>query len=221
MKKGRIWMIAGSVFLLGAIIYCMYNFYREYSAGERVEAVYEELSAIIEETIAEKEAEAAEDTESEGTLVNDTQTLYEQYPNMEMPTVEIDGNRYIGILEIESIGLELPVMSDWSMEKLETSPCRYSGSVYSHDIVICGHNYRRHFSPIKWLEIGTTATFTDVDGNQFYYELSYTDVIAPEDIDLMKTADGTWDLTLFTCTTGGGSRMTLRFVLTGSKAVGT
>ncbi len=219
MKKGRFWMIAGGLFLLGAIIYCFYNFYREYTAGERVAAVYDELSAIIEETIAEKESEAAESAE-EGSTVIDTQTLYEQYPNLEMPTVEIDGYRYIGILEIESIGLELPVMTDWSLEQLETSPCRYSGSVYSHDIVICGHNYRRHFSPIKWLDIGTTAVFTDVDGNKFYYELSYTDVIAPEDIELMTTSDDTWDMTLFTCTTGGGSRMTLRFVLTGSEPVG-
>lgn len=139
--------------------------------------------------------------------------LYVLYPDMDMPTVKIGDWRYIGLLEIPSIGLSLPVMEDWSYEQLEISPCRYSGSVYTHDIVICGHNYRSHFSPIKWLEEGTEATFTDVDGNVFTYVLSYTETISPGDTDSMVTTDGSWDMTLFTCNTGGGSRKALRFTL--------
>ena len=205
MKRGRGWITAGILFFLAAGIYSLHNLYLDYSAGMVSQEIYGKLQEQIEEA-----ASADEDGQDSTDLA---QPLYEQYPNLEMPTVEIDGYRYIGTLEIEAIDLALPVMTDWSYDQLEMAACRYSGSVYSHDIVICGHNYRSMFSPIKWLETGTEAVFTDVEGNTFYYELSYTDVIAPENIEDMVTADSSWDLTLFTCTTGGGSRMALRFVL--------
>lgn len=205
MKKGRGWITAGILFFLAAAIYSLHNLYLDYSAGVVSREIYEKLQEQIVEV-------STEDTGQDSAGL--VQPLYEQYPNMEMPTVEIDGYGYIGTLEIEEIGLALPVMTDWSYDRLEMAACRYSGSVYSHDIVICGHNYRSMFSPIKWLETGTEAVFTDVDGHAFYYELSYTDVISPENIEDMVTADDSWDLTLFTCTTGGSSRMALRFVLT-------
>ena len=49
-------------------------------------------------------------------------------PQIEMPMIEIDGQWYIGVLEFPSIGLSLPVMSEWSYSRLKISPCRYYGS---------------------------------------------------------------------------------------------
>lgn len=36
-----------------------------------------------------------------------------------MPTVEINGQECIGTLEIPSLGLKFPVISEWSDEKLK------------------------------------------------------------------------------------------------------
>ena len=66
----------------------------------------------------------------------------------EMPVTFIDGYEYIGYLSIPSIGLALPVMKQWSYAGLKIAPGRYSGSLYTDDLVIAGHNYNRHFSPL-------------------------------------------------------------------------
>ena len=138
----------------------------------------------------------------------ESRPIYERYPEMEMPTVEINGNAYIGVLDIPSKGLSLPVMSQWSYSRLRIAPCRYSGSVYSRDIVIAGHNYARHFSPIKRMQAGDAVNFTDADGNVFHYEVAAVEVLKSTAVEEMKAGD--WDLTLFTCTYGGKSRCALR-----------
>ncbi|MBQ9512960.1 MAG: sortase [Lachnospiraceae bacterium] len=126
-----------------------------------------------------------------------------------MPIVQIDGRDYIGRVQVESIGLDLPVIAAWDEEDALVAPCRFSGSAYDDSLVICGHNMRAHFSPIKNLERGTQVTFTDVNGNVFTYELTDTLLLQPEQVEDMVTGDD-WDLTLFTCNYGGNARVTLR-----------
>lgn len=129
-------------------------------------------------------------------------------PNAEMPTVEVDGNEYIGILRIPSLSLELPVMSQWSYRSLKISPCRYAGSAYSGGLVVAAHNYSSHFGRIKNLAPGDEITFTDVDGNVFEYAVAEIETLSPFATEEMTS--GGWDLTLFTCTIGGASRVTVR-----------
>lgn len=62
-------------------------------------------------------------------------------PEMDMPTQEIDGQDYIGTLVIESLGLSLPIISEWSYPRLRIAPCRYAGSAYLDNMVIAAHNY--------------------------------------------------------------------------------
>ena len=58
---------------------------------------------------------------------------------------------------------------------------------------------------------GDIATFTDMDGNVFTYKMVERETLLPTSIDAMES--GEWDLTLFTCTVGGQSRVTIRFEL--------
>ncbi|HIX11183.1 MAG TPA: sortase, partial [Candidatus Agathobaculum pullistercoris] len=58
------------------------------------------------------------------------------------------------------------------------------------------------------LNTGDTVTFTDVDGNQFTYAVSLIEDLPGTAIEEMQA--GEWDLTLFTCTLGGRSRVTVR-----------
>ena len=48
-------------------------------------------------------------------------------------------------------------------------------------------------------------------GNVFIYKMVERETLNPTDIEEMK--DGDWDLTLFTCTVGGKTRVTIRFKL--------
>ena len=99
-------------------------------------------------------------------------------------------------------------MSDWDYTRLKIAPCRYSGSTKSDDLVIAAHNYTRHFRSLKRLPIGAEVTFTDMDGVVSVYEVVATDILAPTDVAEMTAGD--YDLTLFTCTYGNRSRVTVR-----------
>ena len=134
----------------------------------------------------------------------------------DMPTKEIDGWNYIGTLAIPSLELELPVMDDWDMDRLKYSPCVYKGSYYTDDLVICGHNFPSHFSPIKFIEIGAEVTFTNVEGVVYRYIVSNRETVRPMDVDYMidnqSDKSEKWDLTLFTCNTGGQTRCAVRCI---------
>ena len=129
-------------------------------------------------------------------------------PTMEMPTREVDGSLYIGVLEIPSLELELPVTSAWSDALLKLAPCRYLGSAYLDDLIIAGHNYRGHFGGLPALTEGDEVAFTDVAGNRFVYAVSLVEQLPGTAIQEMEAGD--WDLTLFTCDAGGTARVTVR-----------
>lgn len=137
-------------------------------------------------------------------------------PYKDMPVEMIDGYPYIGFLEIPSLGLSLPVMADWDYDRLQISPCRYSGSYFTDDLTICAHNYARHFSPVKWIEMGADVYFTNVNGESIHYITSNIQTVQPTHIDDMiensANSDSTneWDMTLFTCNTGGQTRCAVR-----------
>ncbi|MCD8249740.1 MAG: sortase [Lachnospiraceae bacterium] len=129
----------------------------------------------------------------------------------EMPMVEIDDYAYIGTLTISRYGLSLPVMSEWSYPGLKIAPGRYQGSVWTDDLIICGHNYERHFGKLKNLEYGDGIVFTDVNGNVFTYQVEEVIILQPTDVEKMVSQEsGEWDLTLFTCTIGGRTRVIVR-----------
>ena len=125
-----------------------------------------------------------------------------------MPSEEIDGRSYIGVLRLPSLGLELPVLGAWSDSGSRAAPCRYSGSAYLDNMVIAGHNYSGHFGTLKNLAPGDVLSFTDMDGNVFSYTVVELETLPPYAVEEMTSGD--WDLTLFTCTVGGQSRLAVR-----------
>ena len=144
-------------------------------------------------------------------LPQTTQTDVPDYlltPEMEMPVETIDGVDYVGVLRIPALALELPVINQWSYPLLKIAPCRYSGSAYQNNLVLCAHNYASHFGNLKNLHIGDAVTFTDMDGNLFTYQVAELETLPPQATEEMENGD--WDLTLFTCTVGGQSRVTVR-----------
>lgn len=130
------------------------------------------------------------------------------YPNPDMPVLEIDGHRYVGRLTIPALGLDLPVLEEWSNANGKVAPCRYKGSAYTDDLIIAGHNYRSHFGTLKNLSIGEEIYFTDVDGNLFSYTVVALEILDGTAVEDMESGD--WALSLFTCTYGGRTRLTLR-----------
>ena len=133
---------------------------------------------------------------------------YELAPEMPMPKVKVEGKEYVGVVSIPAIWKDLPVFDEWDYTKLNYAPCRYSGSVYMDNMIICAHNYGSHFGAIRDLRYGDDVYFTDGDGNVFHYTVSEIENLRPNQTDALL--DGDWDLTLFTCTIGGRTRVVVR-----------
>ena len=201
---GNSLLAAGALFLAAALLLTGSNLFETYQAGQASERLSQEVFSRIGSQTQEA------DSLSQAALAGGEEETpeYLRNPEMEMPVEEIEGNGYIGLLEIPALGLSLPVMSEWNYARLKLSPCRYTGSTKTGDLVICAHNYTRHFGPIKNLSIGDAVYFTDMDGMIWEYEVAAVDILQPTDIEDMTAGD--YDLTLFTCTYGGQSRVTVR-----------
>lgn len=126
----------------------------------------------------------------------------------EMQSVEIDGTAYVGIVQIPSLELTLPVARDFSYETLENSVCRYAGSVLEQDMIIAGHNYRCHFKDLGTLEAGDAVTFTDVTGAAYSYAVAQVEILPGTAADRLAWSEP--GLTLFTCTYDGARRYVVR-----------
>ncbi len=135
---------------------------------------------------------------------------YVRFPDMEMPMAEVEGHSYIGTLCIPELGLDLPVMSEWSYPKLKIAPCRFAGSAYQQQLIIVAHNYVTHLGNIKNLPAGSPITFTDMTGNVFCYELAEIEILRPNQVKALMDTD--YPLTLVTCTLGGRTRVTARCI---------
>ena len=191
-------MILGAALVLGALGLTVYN------RNEALRA--EQISAeVLPELMEQIRLEQSE---------NVTEPPIQQIPeslrtpeDVKMTELVINGERYIGCLSVPGLGLELPVMSDWSYPQLRKAPCRYYGTALGGDLVLMAHNYARHFGSISQLKEGDPVYFTDADGNVHCYAVAVVDVLAPTAVEEMTAGD--FDLTLFTCTYGGKSRVTV------------
>lgn len=220
-RKGTVLMALGLALMLAALGMTVYNMRQEMQAGETAANVVNQLIVKRAEIRAEQRgtqtaAPTALPQTTDAVQPVPTQSIpqatqapdYIRFPEMEMPTVETDGEAYIGTLEIPELGLTLPVMSEWSYPRLKKAPCRFGGSAYTGDLIVIAHNYASHFGNLKKLRPGVAVRFTDMAGNVFCYEVAETEILQPDQIEELKGTD--YPLTLLTCTLGGETRVTVR-----------
>lgn len=195
-------VLAGGLMLVAALLLTGRNYYAECDAGKSSSHLVEVLEGrMSSQTEGQEAAEEALTGMTPDYVIN---------PEMEMPTAKIEGNEYIGLLQIPALGLELPVNSEWSYQKLELAPCRYSGSAYTGGFTIAGHNYSTHFGPLGNLVPGDEVSFIDVKGRNFYYAVQAVETVEATAVEEMISEE--WDLTLFTCTLSGQARVAVRCV---------
>ena len=193
MRKwmGVICVFLGVVCILSAAGFAVYNRWEDNQAEETAQDLLADVQSIMDETQPQKP------------LPDDT----EQIP-AEMETVNVGGYDCIGILSVPVLDLELPVLTDWSYAKLKKAPCHYYGSYYETDFVIAAHNYKSHFGRLSQLQPGDIVIFTDVNGADHCYEVVLLETLPKEATQEMITSG--FALSLYTCTPGGASRVTVR-----------
>lgn len=189
--KNKILMLVGLGLILVAILTAMINFYKEEKANLSSNNILEQVESEIP-YVEKGEKEITPSTSA----IN------------EMPTIELGSNSIVGILEIPTQGLKVPILSELSNNLLQIAPCRYTGSVYLDNMILAGHNYQSHFGLLYNITIGEKVIFTTINQDVFFFEVIQIEYIDGNDVTGMLSGD--WDLTLFTCTTNGLNRLTLR-----------
>lgn len=184
---GRVVVLIGVIFVGYASVLFVQNQLVERHARTYSDEVVEQLVSQLE-------------IEQESSSNNDEST------SQGVDTLLIDEETYIGIIEIPSLNLILPVQGEWSYEKLKNTPCVYADNPW----VIAAHNYDAHFGRLPNLDIGDQAKFTDINGNETYYEVVDMDLIYETDAEAVLVDD--YDLTLFTCNYNNNTeRVVVRF----------
>ena len=190
-KLGKGLMILGAVLICAALSLFVYNRWEDKTAGEAADAVLGQLHDVL-------------DQESDQSANVSSPSPYDTEMRVEI----IDGYGYVGYLSIPNVGLELPVMSEWDYDRLAITPCRYSGSTKSDDLVIVGHNNFRHLGVLKSLNMDELVIFTDMDKIKTVYKVVAIEILGPTDV--LDMVESEYDLTIFTCTIGGANRVTVR-----------
>ncbi len=227
IKRGTYLCIAGIVLLLAALFLLIYNREEDSRAESRTADILSELKEQMPETqpYEEKHDEAYDVFGNSDIFADDN---YDEHHDEKVPQVDIFAEyedetnyseetyyyvaeySYMGILYIPRLGLELPVMSDWSYPNLRIAPCRYSGTVGDGNLIIAAHNYNCHFGRISELVPGDEIIFVDGSGIQYTYTVMDSEMIGGQNGAAMEANSDYWDLTLFTCTYSGASRVTIR-----------
>lgn len=192
-------IICGILLVVSAFALTGYNLWDDQRAGNEAKVVFEEL-----ENLRANQDNSNQDNSNSDMFIPD----YILNPKMDMPAAEIQDNRYIGTITIPALEIELPVMETWSYPQMQIAPCRYSGTAYLNNLIICAHNYASHFGRLGNLQKGDTVIFTDMDSNEFKYQVENIEALSGIAVEEMESGD--WDLTLFTCTLDGQTRVTVR-----------
>ena len=140
-RAGRVLIALGALCIIAAAVLLCHNRAEERRADDAAQSA---MPAIVQ-GIAEARAVR-------------TNTAPARDPDI---GVEADGERYLGFLSLPSLSLELPVLYDWDGVKLQSAPCRYSGSLAAGALVLGAHNYSYHFGGIAELAPGDAVYFTD------------------------------------------------------------
>ena len=194
-------VILGLACLLASAGFVVYNRMEASSGAESSQSLLQDVQEMMEAApvLPQKPEEPTETVFPEG---------FGETGPREMLTVPAGDYESIGILAIPVLELELPVLTEWSYEKLKKAPCHYYGSCYETDFVIAAHNYPSHFGRLSELQQGDLVLFTDAAGELHCYEVVLLETLPPTATEEMITSG--FDLSLYTCTPGGSNRVTVR-----------
>ena len=141
-------------------------------------------------------------------------SLYANYQNDIISKVN-NNSFVIGIIEIEKIKLNYPILSTQSKELLEISPCRFAGPLPNNvgNLCIAGHNYadKRFFGRLKELSLNDKISIYDLSGKKLDYIIYEKREILSTDLSCTsQETNGNIIVTLITCNNISGKRLQIK-----------
>lgn len=167
-------LICGVFLILGGIGAFLYMQISQNKANQQMITYVEQLQQIMPE-ITEAFAEDRIDTE--------------------MPMMEVDGENFVGLLEIPDFGKAFPIGSEWADSAIKKYPCRYWGSLYDGSLIIGGSNSRGQMEFMEAVSIGDTIQVTDMMGQRYSYTVFWIEKANDVSTEYLETGDA--KLTIF------------------------
>lgn len=141
------------------------------------------------------------------TLINtfNIESLYSDYQNYTVVKINnSDEVNIIGIIKIEKINIEYPILSTTTDELLKIAPCKFFGSEPNKvgNLCIAGHNFNdeRFFSKLSSLKIGDVIEIYAPANVCVYYEVYDMYEIEKNDMNCTsQETNGKKEITLITC----------------------
>ena len=221
-RKKRFYKIEFCVSICLICLLFSYYIYAEYERGrgEQVSkeilegldvddtAIASNLDDVIVVTLNEQEADLA-DTQ-EHIELNSQQTTPMKYTSTEGVEYEADA-----ILNIPSLGINYPVLSDTSEQLLKISLNKYWGPKPNEvgNYCIVGHNYRndKFFGNLHKIKNGDIVELTDAKGKTLKYAAYDQYIVNPDETACTsQLTSGRREVTLITCANYGKQRLVVK-----------
>lgn len=193
----KVLIALGCCCILAAAALSAYNWWISEQAAQASDALNNTMESLLQQSVQDTPEETGTD-----------QLLNQPTKEEGIHSVSVAGYDACGVLSLPSIGIKLTVLSDWSYDNLRISACRFSGAP-DGQMIILAHNYKQHFAHLKNMAVGDAVEFTAVDGTVYHYKVIRTETWATDQLKEIESGSD-WDLTLFTCTYGGASRVVVR-----------
>ena len=120
--------------------------------------------------------------------------------NVSMSASELNGENFIGIIEIPLYETTLPIGMEWDKNNVSKYPHKFKGSIYDGSLIIGGSGNKGQFDFMKNITETDSVYFTDVTGMRYSYKVSKIEVVkdvtaedlSSKDADLVLFAKDTW-----------------------------
>lgn len=141
-------------------------------------------------------------------------TLYSNSLNEDTINLDTDETEpfVIGIIKIDKINLNYPILSSISNDLLDISVCRFAGPMPNEvgNLCIAGHNYVDYklFSRVNELKKDDTIEIYDLDGQKIEYSIyDIYETNANDTSCTFQDTNGNKIVTLITCNNVNGKRL--------------
>ena len=189
-----------------------YYIYAEYDRTKSEEVSQEILAEIDNTTINQDDGilrvALEADTQEQNVEIQETES--NKYVTQSGATYTTEA-----VLNIPSLGINYPVLSDTSEELLKISLNKFWGpspnTVGNYCIV--GHNYKnkKMFGKLADIKNGDIVELTDNSGKTIKYAVYNKYVVNPEDVACTsQLTNGNKEVTLITCTNYGKQRLVVK-----------
>lgn len=211
-KKKKIYQFAFLISIICIFLLSSYYIYAEYDRNKSEEVSQEILAGIDDTTVNEDDNLLRVALEADG---QEQEVIIEE--NNENKHVTQSGQSYTteAVLNIPSLGINYPILSETSEELLKISLNKFWGPSPNEvgNYCIVGHNYKnkKMFGKLSSIKNGDIVELTDNSGKTIKYAVYNKYVVEPDDVSCTsQLTNGNKEVTLITCTNYGKQRLVVK-----------